>query len=197
MMASLRSGSRSVTIALLITYGIALPLLLVQPAFSHKYIENRRWIHSVHQGRLDYFHRGPYGYEVNQARDNWRAYGPIRIRKISDRSQAHLRVVDQNDCAGDWIGAYTTSTTFDRVIFNRCVMDWDGGFFEPLGRYLGPTTASRRVRAAVHEFGHAQGLDHNLLGACGSILHDLVDYDASTCYVPTAHDRDDINRYWP
>ena len=131
------------------------------------------------------------------ARQEWNAAGPIAVAETDRGRRAEIRVSDANDCTLAWIGKYDYGT--DQVRFNIyiCPMDWQGGRYPGTGENLGPTTISRRARTAVHEFGHALGLGHNQLGDCGSVMHFPTPFDQTTCYIPTRHDRDDMNAYWP
>jgi hypothetical protein len=190
-----RGASRSTIVVLLVLYGVLLPPLLVETAIAHKLIVGGVWRHSVRGGRLDYLDKSSYGSQVRIARDEWRAASTIRLREVDDHNDAEIRVTDANSCDVAWIGQYDYSV--DRVRFNKCAMNWSGGTYPGTGENLGSTTSSRKARTAVHEFGHALGLDHNSLGACNSILYSPVRFDAVTCYIPTSHDRNDMASYWP
>lgn len=187
------SPRAGIGLLLLVLYVLLLPALLLETATAHRLILNGAWRHSVSGGRLDYLNRSNFTYEVAEARYQWRQAGPIVVSETDNRDRAEIRVSDANSCDLFWIGRYDYGN--DTVRFNTCAMNWNGGVYPGTGQDLDPTPGSRRLRTAVHEFGHAQGLDHSSLDDCSSILSE-VGYDQPTCWVPKTHDVNDINDYW-
>jgi hypothetical protein len=194
-MRRLGRSPHSLGVVLLILYTVLLPLLVLETTSAHKLIKNGAWRYSVRAGRLDYLNRSDFTYEVAEARYRWRQAGPIAVSETNDSDVAEVKVSDANSCELSWIGKYDYAD--DKIRFNKCPMNWDGGFYQGTQQNLGPTPQSRRNRTAVHEFGHAQGLDHNSLDDCSSVMSSPVDFDQPTCWVPKTHDVDDINQYWP
>lgn len=187
-------GRRPVGIALLVLYGALLPLLVLQTTSAHRYEDPPgTWRYSVRNNRLDYIMRSDFTDEVQEARYQWRQAGPVAVGVTDNPDVAEITVSDANSCDLAWIGKYDYGT--DKIRFNKCAMNFNGGFYRGAGENFGPTPQSRRNRTVVHEFGHAQGLGHNGLSDCASILSE-IDQDQPTCWIPKTHDVDDINQYW-
>lgn len=131
-----------------------------------------------------------------EARYQWRQAGPIQVSETTSNGDAEIFVSDVNNCNLPWIGIYDYAT--DDVYFNRCAKEWAGGNYPGTqvddNDPFDPTPASRRKRTAVHEFGHAQGLDHNGRDDCASVMSNVLQ-DLPTCWVPKRHDVNDINDY--
>lgn len=192
-MVNLRRIPRPLGAALLVLYAVLLPLLITQIGQAHEFRNSNGRITSVVNRRLDYIDRTRYNYKLAEARLRWRIASTIAVSETDKRDRAEIRVSDVNDCTVNYIGRYLLD---DRVRFNVCAMEWDGGFYPGTRQDLNSTPMSRRQRTAVHEFGHALGLDHNNLGDCSSILHSPVDFDQPTCWIPRTHDVNDMAELW-
>lgn len=181
--------------AILVAYGALVPLSITENTSAHKTVVSGVWENSVRNGRLDFIDRTAFDYETNEAKYQWRQAGPIAISETTDTGVAEIIVSDADSCNLAWIGKYDWDA--DKIRYNTCAMNWSGGYYPGTGQYLYATPGSRRNRTAVHEFGHALGLDHNSLGDCSSILYTPLDFDQPACWVPKTHDVNDINNYWP
>ena len=111
-----------------------------------------------------------------------------------------MRVLDADPNCQEYrpyLGIYSSTT--DRIFLNVCLMEWDGGNYRGFDKdqYRAATRDVRRTRTVVHELGHAQGLDHNDLDQCVSVMFDLRSDYLDPCRLPGTHDTSDLNGYWP
>lgn len=94
--------------ALLVTYALLLPLILLEVASAHKLkLDPDVWRYSVNNGRLDYIDSSNFPDEVAEARYQWRQAGPIAVASTDSAAAADVRVYNINDCTVNYIGRYT------------------------------------------------------------------------------------------
>ena len=204
-------------VALLVVFGVLLPGSITNRASAH----NLGW-YLVRNGQLRYYDAtgsiSKFGNLIRTAEDPWQPYVDINIREVFNRSDADVTLVGFCGPNTDLVGityAPTGSSSARTTKFNRCLLNHKGGFVRnDQGRESKTkkraTTASRRQRTFVHEFGHAFGLDHTPeLLHTDAVMSDIYRFvgpgnsgvllpnNSVTIYRPTTHDIRGAQNRWP
>ena len=107
----------------------------------------------------------------------WNALGRIAILQHSGSSTtADVRFGDTYRSDVTWVGLYNNQGGADSITFNRFYMD----------QYYSP----KKTNTALHELGHALGLDHSFSGQ-------VMKASVSSVTEPKTHDTADYNALWP
>ena len=106
----------------------------------------------------------------------WNALGRVYIGQHSGPSNtADLRFGDTYRADVTWVGLYSNQSGPDSITFNRYYMD----------QYYSP----KKTNTALHELGHALGLNHSF---SGQVMRSTV----SSITSPQSHDRSDYSSLW-
>jgi Pregnancy-associated plasma protein-A len=107
----------------------------------------------------------------------WNALGRIAILQHSGSSTtADIRFGDTYRADVTWVGLYQNQGGPDAITFNRYYMD----------QYYSP----KKTNTALHELGHALGLDHSFSGQ-------VMKSSVSSVTELKTHDAADYNALWP
>lgn len=206
----LRSG---ISVAVLVIYGVMIPLLGVNTTTAHKATVGGKWAYSIDKAnrRLDLFNRSIYKDQVIVAVNAWDGLERLRYRHLNTKDGAEVQIFDWGSVNASrtgecyevrWLGIWDAKHPDpdpkpDGIYFNRCLMTWDGGFFPAHNRNVGPVSPTRRARTVTHEIGHAHGLQHtNDFSQCQAVMRDIEPDETGVCYVPGSHDETDMANYW-
>ena len=158
-------------LAALAAVAASFPLVSAGPAAAHFYGYD-----SVHSNKIDYVDSTIYDDARGWARDRWNDAGDVEIGADTGWTNSDLIFDDRNSSALSWAGLYVPDDPEDWILFNSWHMD----------RFpVAQRTAERRY-VAMHELGHALGLDHSFPGQIMNGVtssqttlgwHDLSDYD--------------------
>jgi matrixin len=157
-------------LAALAAVALGLPLLWTGSASAHF-----QGFDSVVSKKIDYIDHTIFDDARGWARDRWEDAGVVDIKLDTGWTNADVEYRDTNNGAVIWDGLYTNQPGDDTITFNRAWMD-------------GYTTAQRR-HVALHETGHALGLDHSFSGQVMSGINQALQYLGS-------HDHADYDDLW-
>jgi hypothetical protein len=147
---------------------LGLPLLWTGSASAHFLGYD-----SVVNSKIDYVDNTKYDDARGWARDRWEDAGDVDIQLDTGWTKADVEFYDSYSPAASWAGLYDNESGDDDIIFNTY--------------YLDTYSTAQKRNVALHELGHALGLDHSYSGqvmydTVSSVQylgsHDLSDYDA-------------------
>jgi hypothetical protein len=159
---------------------------------------------------LDWWNQNTqYADQVNVAKLQWNALGGVIIGNTVVSAKTDVFVFDGYDCNRSWVGRYywpnynNNGVPYGQIEFNECIMSWEGGYAPWRQADAGPATERARRRVAVHEFGHAMGLNHSdesspvISDQCQTVMTAGGPIDQEVCYQPKAHDSSDMRALHP
>jgi predicted Zn-dependent protease len=146
--------------------------LTASPALAARYLLG---YDSVDGDEIRYEDDTKYNTAMNHAVDTWDYEGCINIAYDVWNTVTDVTFKDDTNSSVSWTGLYTNTAGTDEIYFNTYYLDSD--------------TTNQQKNTALHELGHALGLDH-------SISNNLMYSSQTSRTTLGTQDRSDYDYLW-